>query len=107
MIAVGLLRLQLLRLHAAAEAAIAPGMSLDTWYRSHFDLLVAARVDGWTAVARDASPEIEQAHVWLRAEFYPREDQLLARAEAASLLPKSKAPRRGDRPSCPLSLDTI
>jgi len=107
MLAVGLLRLHLLRLHTAAAAAIKPGMSLDAWHTDHFGPLVDARVDAWLAVARDATPEIERAHVRLRADFYAREDELLARAEAAAKTKpvKPHAPRRGR--TSPLSLDAI
>jgi hypothetical protein len=88
------MRAELLRLHALAAAAIVPGLDFAAWHDAYFVPLVCTRVDAWVLVARSADAATEQAHVRLRAEFYPREGELLTRAQLAATQPKSRAPRR-------------
>ena len=86
-----MLRAELIRLHAAALAAIVPGLDLDAWHRTYFTPLVVLRVDAWVSVSRSTDASVRREHAAIRAEFYPREDALLVAAEQAA---KTRPTRR-------------
>lgn len=102
------LRAELLCLHALASAAVVPGLDFADWYDTHFVRLVCARIDAWVLVCRRADAATTQAHARLRAEFYPREGELLARAQIAATQPKPRAAtRKRFAPRVELQVDAI